>query len=110
MGSADGISELLAYDYNNDGIINNQDVDENGNTALDNLILMSNNQIESVDSAQDVDNYKFGPDYTNTGDFDIMYKSEAKVGITEIDLTEIKNLGNIKGQDNVNENYTDTNG
>ena len=110
MGSADGISELLAYDYNNDGIINNQDVDENGNTALDNLILMSNNQIESVDSAQDVDNYKFGPDYTNTVDFDITYTSAAMAGITEIDLTEIKNSGNINGQDNVNENYSDING
>ena len=110
MGSKDGISELLAYDYNNDGIINENDVDENGVSALDNLILMSNNQIESVDSAQDVDNYKFGPEYKNTVDFDITYTSASLAGITEIDLTEIKNSGNINGEDNVNENYNDING
>lgn len=58
MGSERGAEELLAYDYNGDGVINDSDVDADGNKALDNLMLMANNQDESVGSKADVDAYK----------------------------------------------------
>lgn len=118
LGSKDGISELLAFDYNNDGIIDENDVDDDGNKALDQLTLISNNQIESVGEfgSDDVDGYKDGSDYkgkgayTNSVDFDVSYTSAAQAGITSIDLRDIKASGNINGEDNVDEGFTDING
>jgi len=103
MGSKDGISELLAYDYNNDGIIDSKDIDSDGNKALDKILLMQNNQIESVgeNGSEDVDGYKTGENYkgkgayTNSVDFDVTYTNASSAGITSIDLRDIKNSGNV---------------
>ena len=108
LGSKDGIYELLQYDYNKDGVIDNKDIvtDENGNkvqmtlvdgskrdkTALDMLALMTNDQTESIDNSKDIDNYKDAKDYKETGkltnsvDFDITYTSAYELGIDSIDL------------------------
>ena len=118
LGSKDGISELLAFDYNNDGIIDVKDVDADGNKALDQLTLISNNQIESVGElgSEDVDGYKDGSNYkgkgayTNSVDFDVSYTSASMAGITSIDLRDIKESGNINGEDNVDEGFSDING
>ena len=118
LGSKDGISELLAFDYNNDGVIDANDVDEDGTKALDKLTLISNNQIESVgeNGSADVDGYKDGSNYkgkgayTNSVDFDVSYTSASQAGITNIDLRAIKESGNINGEDNVNEGFSDING
>ena len=118
LGSKDGISELLAYDYNNDGIIDSKDVDKDGTKALDKLTLISNNQIESVGElgSEDVDGYKDGSNYkgkgayTNSVDFDVSYTSASQAGITNIDLRQIKESGNINGEDNVDEGFSDING
>ena len=120
LGSKEGMSELLAYDYNGDGKINANDKDADGNSALDQLTLMVNNQIESVDNASDVDQYKEGPDYTNSVDFDITYTNATQAGITEIDLTHLKDGNNTgtgddvnnttKTYDNVQETFEDING
>ncbi len=115
LGSENGINELLAYDYNQDGLINGEDIDENGNSALDNLFLMSNKQKESVGElgSQDVDGYKDGSNYkgegayTNSVNFDIGYTSAKNLGITEIDL---RGKTNTNMQDNVDEGYNDING
>lgn len=117
-GSKDGISELLAYDYNNDGVIDSKDVDKDGTKALDKLTLISNNQIESVGElgSEDVDGYKDGSNYkgkgayTNSVDFDVSYTSASQAGITNIDLRQIKESGNINGEDNVDEGFSDING
>ncbi len=87
LGSMDGASELLQYDYNNDGIIDENDISEDGTSALDELTLMINRQDESVGSSEDVDAYKNGPDYTNSVDFNLSYSSARDLGITSIDLS-----------------------
>ncbi len=110
LGSKDGISELLAYDYNEDGIIDNNDIDENGNSALDNLLLMSNYQDESVNTPQEIENYKANNIFENQVDFNITYTNAKEAGITRIDLRDIKESGLINGEDNVEENYVNVNG
>lgn len=88
LGSTNGISELFAYDYNGDGVIDENDVDEDGNCALDQITLLVNNQIESVSNSEQVDDYAEGDDYTNSVSFDVSYTSASLAGITSIDLTQ----------------------
>ena len=116
LGSERGAEELIAYDYNGDGVIDDNDVDADGNKALDNLMLMANNQDESVDSKADVDAYKNGPSYTNSVDFKISYSSARDAGITSIDLSGMMGTGqgddiadSTRG-DNYQETYDDING
>ena len=116
LGSERGAEELLAYDYNGDGVINDSDVDADGNKALDNLMLMANNQDESVGSKADVDAYKNGPSYTNSVDFKVSYSSARDAGITSIDVSGMMGTGqgddiadSTRG-DNFQESYDDING
>ena len=116
LGSERGAEELLAYDYNGDGVINDSDVDADGNKALDNLMLMANNQDESVGSKADVDAYKKGPSYTNSVDFKVSYSSARDAGITSIDVSGMMGTGqgddiadSTRG-DNFQEAYDDING
>ncbi|MCD8024606.1 MAG: hypothetical protein LUE64_03635 [Candidatus Gastranaerophilales bacterium] len=101
LGSANGIQELLDYDYNGDGVIDDNDItyDEDGNaltitepdgtvryrTALDDLTLMANNQIENYDGT------------TNSVDFDVTYTSAKLAGITSINLSSILASENTTG-------------
>ena len=116
LGSEKGAEELLAYDYNGDGVIDDNDVDADGNKALDNLMLMANNQDESVGSKADVDAYKKGPSYTNSVDFKVSYSSARDAGITSIDVSGMMGTGqgddiadSTRG-DNFQEAYDDING
>lgn len=116
LGSERGAEELLDYDYNGDGVINDSDVDADGNKALDNLMLMANNQDESVGSKADVDAYKNGPSYTNSVDFKVSYSSARDAGITSIDVSGMMGTGqgddiadSTRG-DNFQESYDDING
>ena len=116
LGSEKGAEELLAYDYNGDGVIDDNDVDADGNKALDNLMLMANNQDESVGSKADVDAYKNGPSYTNSVDFKVSYSSARDAGITSIDVSGMMGTGqgddiadSTRG-DNFQEAYDDING
>lgn len=116
LGSERGAEELLAYDYNGDGMIDDNDVDADGNKALDNLMLMANNQDESVGSKADVDAYKNGPSYTNSVDFKVSYSSARDAGITSIDVSGMMGTGqgddiadSTRG-DNFQEGYDDING
>ena len=116
LGSEKGAEELLAYDYNGDGVIDDNDVDADGNKALDNLMLMANNQDESVGSKADVDAYKNGPSYTNSVDFKVSYSSARDAGITSIDVSDMMGTGqgddiadSTRG-DNFQEAYDDING
>ena len=116
LGSEKGAEELLAYDYNGDGVIDDNDEDADGNKALDNLMLMANNQDESVGSKADVDAYKKGPSYTNSVDFKVSYSSARDAGITSIDVSGMMGTGqgddiadSTRG-DNFQEAYDDING
>lgn len=116
LGSERGAEELLDYDYNGDGVIDDNDVDADGNKALDNLMLMANNQDESVGSKADVDAYKNGPSYTNSVDFKVSYSSARDAGITSIDVSGMMGTGqgddiadSTRG-DNFQESYDDING
>lgn len=117
LGSQNGIQELLQY-ADKDGFIRGD--------ALNNLILMSNNQIESVGNSDDVDGYKTGESYkgkdpyTNSVDFDVTYTSAADLGIKEINLSHLlgtnttgtgEQVGDsTRTYDNVGENFEDING
>ena len=117
LGSQNGIQELLQY-ADEDGFIRGD--------ALNNLILMSNNQIESVGNSDDVDGYKTGESYkgkdpyTNSVDFDVTYTSAADLGIKEINLSHLlgtnttgtgEQVGDsTRTYDNVGENFEDING
>lgn len=117
LGSQNGMQELLQY-ADEDGFIRGD--------ALNNLILMSNNQIESVGNSDDVDGYKTGESYkgkdpyTNSVDFDVTYTSAADLGIKEINLSHLlgtnttgtgEQVGNsTRTYDNVGENFEDING
>ncbi len=110
LGSKDGISELTAFDTNNDGKISGDE--------LKNLTVMANQQEESVANKGDVDNYKNGPSYTNAVDFNMSYSTAADLGITEIDLSKLQNgtgTGEVLGDstktyDGHQEEYEDING
>ncbi len=121
LGSENGMEELLAYDYNGDGIIDDSDytTDSDGKKvyALDQLTLLANNQVESVADSGDVDSYKNGASYTNSVDFKVSYSSARDAGITSIDLTGLSGSGSgddisdtTKDYDNVTEGYDDING
>lgn len=117
LGSQNGMQELLQY-ADKDGFIRGD--------ALNNLILMSNNQIESVGNSDDVDGYKTGESYkgkdpyTNSVDFDVTYTSAADLGIKEINLSHLlgtnttgtgEQVGDsTRTYDNVGENFEDING
>ena len=117
LGSQNGIQELLQY-ADEDGFIRGD--------ALNNLILMSNNQIESVGNSDDVDGYKTGESYkekdpyTNSVDFDVTYTTAADLGIKEINLSHLlgtnttgtgEQVGDsTRTYDNVGENFEDING
>ncbi len=117
LGSQNGMQELLQY-ADEDGFIRGD--------ALNNLILMSNNQIESVGNSDDVDGYKTGESYkgkdpyTNSVDFDVTYTSAADLGIKEINLSHLlgtnttgtgEQVGDsTRTYDNVGENFEDING
>ncbi len=89
LGSKNGIEELKAYDTDGNGKIEGKELDQ--------IVLMSNKQIESVgeNGSKDVDEYKKGGNYkgkgvyTNSVDFNIAYQSASDIGITSIDLSTI---------------------
>ncbi len=119
LGSERGAEELIAYDYNGDGVIDGNDsrkVDGKTVYALDEMMLMANNQDESVGSKADVDAYKKGPSYTNSVDFKVSYSSARDAGITSIDISKMVGTGSgddiadsTRG-DNYQESYDDING
>lgn len=89
LGSQNGIDELKAYDTDGNGKIEGKELDQ--------VILMSNKQVESVgeNGSKDVDEYKKGGNYkgkgayTNSVDFNIAYQTASSLGITSIDLSTI---------------------
>lgn len=116
LGSKEGISELLAFDLDGNGKIEGDE--------LKNVVLMANNQQESVGTSKDVDGYKDGSNYkgegayTNAVDFHVSYSTAADLGITSIDVSKLQQgtgqgeeLGeSTRTYDGYQEEYEDING
>ncbi len=77
------LEDLSSFDYNNDGIIDEKDVDENGNSALSQLKLLGSKYTDNK-----VEDKK--GDHLHGTENEIAYsmQSAESLGITKIDLSE----------------------